>query len=408
MKKRLAGIAVILVVCGVAVCAHAAVKETILYRFNRNKSGPYAPLSNLVMDKAGDLYGTTYEGGASGAGVAFELSPQSGGVWTYSVIHNFTGNDGYEPYGPLAIDSTGNLYGITNGGGPNGDGVLFELSPNGSGGWTETTAFAGTSSAFPSSVIVDSSGNLYGTATSGSGGNGLVFELTPSAEGWTFQDLFDFNGTDGATPVSITMDATGDLFGTTIAGGSSTNCKDGCGVVFELTQSAGTWSEQVLLNFDNSNGSLAVGSLTLNSSGDLFGTTATGGPNGYGVVFELSQSAGVWTQTILHAFTDANGDGSYPQMPLLLIKGALYGTTLFGGSSNNCSGGGGLGCGTAFRLARSGTTWKETILHSFTDEQDGGSPYGIATDGTHLYGVTQSGGSKCPCAGGVVYELSAP
>ena len=179
-------------------------------------------------------------------------------------------------------------------------------------------------------------------------------------------------------------------------------------MVFELTQSAGIWSEQVLLDFNNSNGARPY-SLIFDASGNLYGNAAVGGPKGHGVIYELSQNGGVWTQTILHAFSGSagNGDGSYPEMPLLLVNGNIYGTTLFGGSSTSCSGGFGGGCGTTFQLSLSGTTWKENILHSFEPESgDGSTPYGIATDGTHLYGVTQEGGSTSVNAAGTVYELS--
>ncbi|SRR5579871_2153788 len=405
MKKRVAQIVMMGAALGLAVYAHAAVKETVLYKFLKNGGGAYAPLSNLVMDKAGNLYGTASLGGPNNAGAVFELSPTSGG-WTYSVLHTFTLADGNGPYGPLTMDSAGNLYGVTSQGGSSGSGVVFELSPDGSGGWTETTVYNAMPPTSPSSsVVVGSVGNLYGAVSSGFGSTGSIFELSPSDRGWIFQVIFDFSGANGANPVSLALDGAGNLYGMTDAGGSSTNCKDGCGVVFELTKSGETWSEQVLLNFDNANGA-GPGSITLDNSGNLFGAAGNGGPKGHGVVFELSQNAGVWTQTILHAFSDTNGDGSYPYMPLLLVNGAVYGTTLGGGSGTSCSGGFGEGCGTAFRLSLSGTTWKENILHSFTAQYDGGFPYGIATDGTNLYGVTQVGGGIDLNNQGVVYRLS--
>jgi len=137
MKQRLAQIAIVAATLAVAICAHAAVKETLLYKFsNTSATSPAFPQSNLVMDKAGNMYGTTYDGGTHKLGTVFELSPESNGCWTFSVIYNFgtVPNDGAFPYGPLTIDSAGNLYGVTLEGIPNTSGVVFELSPDGSGG----------------------------------------------------------------------------------------------------------------------------------------------------------------------------------------------------------------------------------------------------------------------------------
>lgn len=417
MKQRLAQISIVAATLAGAICAHAAVRETFLYKFSsESSSNPAFPQSNLVIDKAGNMYGTTYDGGTHKLGTVFELSPESNGGWTFAVIYNFgtVPNDGAFPYGPLTIDSAGNLYGVTLEGIPNISGVVFELSPDGSGGWTETTPYLSTLSTVPSGpLVIDSSGNLYGTARNqigGVGSAGLIFKLTPSAGEWTFQDIFDFNSndTDGFVPFGLVLDSAGNLYGTTLEGGSSAKCKQGCGVVFELTQSAGIWSEQVLLNFDNSNGARPY-SLIFDASGNLYGNAALGGPKGYGVIYELSQNGGVWTQTILHAFSGSggHGDGSYPEMNLLLVNGNIYGTTLYGGNSTSCDDGFGGGCGTTFQLSPSGTIWKENILHSFEPESgDGSIPYGIATDGTHLYGVTQAGGSTSVNAAGTVYELS--
>jgi uncharacterized repeat protein (TIGR03803 family) len=405
MKHRLARLSIVVTALALAVCVHAATKGTILYKFLRKGDGAYYPLSNLVFDKAGNMYGTASQGGTNNEGVVFELSPQSGGGWIYNVIYTFTGAEGAMPQGPLTMDSAGNLYGLATAG-PTGWGTIFELSPNGSGGWTATTPYVGTSAANSPTgpVILDGADNLYGTAGFGAGNNGFVYKLTSSSAGWTFQDIFDFNGTDGGEPANVVMDTGGNLYGTTVAGGLSTKCKGGCGVVFELAQSSGVWNEQVLLNFNQANGSIA-GPLTLDNSGNLFGVTATGGPKGFGIVYELSQSGGLWTQTLVHAFSDTNTDGSYPRMPLLLNNGDIYGTTMFGGSGG-CSGSGGQGCGTLFRLSPSGTTWQENVLEIFNGASNGATPWGIATDGTNLFGVTQSGGGTGINNAGEVYEVS--
>jgi len=402
MKKQLLAATVLLTLAGFATCLPAC-GEIVLHRFNLN-SGGYRPIGTLVRDKAGNLYGVTNSTAQRiFGGDVFELSPQSGGGWSYSVIYQFSGvgSDSF-PSTSLAMDAAGNLYGVAG-----GNGEIYELSPDGVGGWKETILYVGSSNvdAPVSGLVFDASGNAYGVAGYGPGVNGFVFELFPSNAGWTFHDIYDFKGQDGSEPASLIVDGAGNLYGTTIAGGSSSNCSGGCGVVFELIPSSGNWSEKVLLNFNGTNGSLAEGPLAIDAAGNLYGAAASGGPNGFGVAFALVNSGGVWTQRILHSFTDANGDGSGPNTGVIMLGRDLYGATSQGGSSGSCSGGFGEGCGTVFKLTRSGTTWKESILHSFTGGGDGAFPWGLVWDGAyHLYGVTDGGGSFD--SGGLVYELA--
>lgn len=215
----------------------------VLYTFTGSTDGGL-PNGSLYMDSAGDLYGTTYEGGdlncirKEGCGVVFKLTHTSSG-WVESVLHTFERTDGLLPYGGLIADSAGNLYGSTTGGGPNQGGTIYELSPS-NGGWSFNLLYSLTgtpSQAGPVGLLaMDAAGNLYGqTNQLGNHLYGNVFELSPSNGTWTYQDLHDFEGPDGMWPNDgPTFDAAGNLLGTVSYGGSN-NCSDGCGVIWEIT-----------------------------------------------------------------------------------------------------------------------------------------------------------------------------
>jgi uncharacterized repeat protein (TIGR03803 family) len=321
------------------------------------------------MDSAGNLYGTTFDGGANNLGTVFELSPAANGQWTETILYSFAAGDGAQnPMASLVFDSAGNLYGTTEYGGPHAYGAVFKLSPGANGTWTEIHAFAGYPSdgAHPAaSLVFDSKGNLYGTTTiGGSGSNckfnqkpegcGTVFELSPNANGpWTETLLHSFTitGDDGAFPYgNVILDNAGNLYGTTEQGGVSGNCKvqqlSTCGTVFELTPSGtGTWTEKVLYAFKglDTDGALPLAGLVMDAEGNLYGTTDVGGnasnPQydlGFGTVFELSPTAGgKWTESVLHNFQLVS-DGALPQSGLLDSSGNLFGTTT-GTASNNGS-----------------------------------------------------------------------
>jgi len=262
----------------------------------------------------------------------------------------------------------------------------------------------------PSPVVLDAAGNLYGTSTSGGASNvGYVFELSPvSGGGWNYQHLHEFSGTDGFYPeAGVVLDASGNIYGTTAHGGSSTNCVDGCGVVFELSHASGSWVDTTIHSFSGPDGSDPVGPLTLDAAGNLYGTAGSGGTSGKGVVFELSLVSGVWKGHALHNFVGANGDGAFPNTALVLSGGNLYGTTASGGGGlNGCVIFGDYGCGSVFELSPSGTNWKTTILHDFSGLGDGGTPQGVILDASgNPVGMTQAGGAK---DGGVVFKLTPP
>ncbi|HWY23237.1 MAG TPA: choice-of-anchor tandem repeat GloVer-containing protein [Candidatus Acidoferrum sp.] len=366
--------------------------------------------------------------GSSGCGTVFELSPNPNGSWTRTVLHKFQGGitDGYRPEAGLVVDGAGNLYGTTPYGGTYGEGTVFELSPTSVGGWKETVLYNFLTNAVDGIVplaglTLDASGNLYGTTYLSSGGQGAVFKLSPnSSGGWTETLIFNFIGaTGGENPLAgIILDSAGNLYGTTVTGGSH-----GGGVVYELSPtSGGTWIETVLYNFTNSSdGGEPFAGLVFDSSGNLYGTTKEGGNltgciSGCGVVFELSlNSSGGWTENVIHTFQPGISKwgyygGGFPSTSLAFdAAGNLYGTTLFGGPSTACSG---EGCGVVFKLSPNSTGgWTETALRSFDDGTNGGvllSGITVGPTGT-LFGTAYDGGNNSNCSSygcGVVFEIT--
>jgi uncharacterized repeat protein (TIGR03803 family) len=327
----------------------------------------------LTFDAAGNLYGTTQEGGSYDGGTIFELTPGAGGKWTEKVLHSFgNGTDGRFPLTSLIFDPDGNLYGTTYLGGVNGDsGTAFELSPGTGGAWTEMVlynfcAISGcVDGQYPGAgLIFDSTGNLYGTTfeggTGGYGGYGTAFELSPSGGGtWIEKVLHSFNdiqnSSEGFYPWDgLVIDSAGYLYGTTARGGAdrSFNCfyNAGCGTVFELTPEAnGKWKEKVLHSFTD-NGSDGYGTeanLVFDAAGDLFGTTEYGGVYDDGTIFKLKRgSSGDWKETVVYSFGQ---HGVQPWAALIFdTAGNVYGTTYYGGDSG--TGCGGYGCGTVFEI----------------------------------------------------------
>jgi hypothetical protein len=244
--------------------------------------------------------GTCNNYGTPGCGTVFELRPKTGGGWSEEVLCDFqnNGTDGNYPQAGVIFDAAGNLYGTTLGGGTDGYGTAFELISTKRGTWTEKVLHDFNSNdgggSPDGSLIFNSSGNLFGTIT-GSGncnsgnGCGSVFELIPKASGaWTAKVLHKFNGADGDSPgAGLILDASGNLYGTTEEGGNGT-CNGGCGIVFELTQkTGGAWTEKVLHKFNGSDG-YGPDSLIFDNSSNLYGLTYLGGTHRSGTVFELT------------------------------------------------------------------------------------------------------------------------
>jgi len=421
LSSRLVTLAV-LAVAGTTVASSQT--DNVLYRF-KGSSDSGIPRAGLVTDKAGNLYGTT-SGFQIGCGTVFELvKPVSvGNPWTEDLIHTFSCNNDATPYDGLIIDSAGNLYGTTF---DNSEGSVFELSPPATqgGAWTETvlhsfTGANGDGAGSVASLIMDSAGNVYGTTENGgirtgqcssTDGCGVVFELTPPASqggAWTETIVRSFDGPDGQVPAAGVVFDGKSLFGTTFYGGTN-----GVGVVFRLLPPAvqgEAWKENVLYNFTGVNdGGYPAANLVVHG-GNLYGT-AVGGPEGIdvgtgtcqcGALFELSPPAtqgGAWTETTLHLFTGGT-DGGAPYAAVVFDQvGNFYTTTYIGGTSNE---------GTVAEFSpptEVGGAWTETILANFQGGNDGSYPAGSLIFGpsSELYSTTSFGGAQCSC--GTVFRV---
>lgn len=439
VKPRFVGTAmcVLLAGAGAAGAAHGAVREKIVLSFD-GKDGNL-PNAGLVADASGNLYGTTsYNGGANGYGNVFELSHTKSG-WKETVLYDFTGGaDGAWPLDSLILDKAGNLYGTAESGGQGqcvksgtqwlGCGVVFELKHSRTG-WKEKVLF----SFVPGQVegvipvgglVFDGAGNLYGTTwapgveggprfsrtspsrpgqptywgCSDPGCGGTVFELSPTKEGWQEQDIYGFTGGNdgGVSQANLIFDGTGNLYGTTVYGGS-TGCYGGygCGVVFELSPGKGSWQESVLHAFSGADGEYPQGSLTFDGNGNLYSTTSGGGGSGYGTVFRLRPEMAGWKENVLHSF--GGTDGANPFAGVIIdSQGDLFGTTNQGGSGQYAT-------GVAYMLAHSGHAWNETVLYTFAypGAQAPAAPL-LAMPNGRLFGTAQAGGDYNQ---GAVFEV---
>ncbi len=324
----------------------------------------------------------------------------------YKRFYNFgSGLDGINPSGPLSFDAAENAYGTTAAGGDFGLGTVFMITPSGEEQiiWSFT---GGPDGSDPhGGVILDFDGNLYGTAVAGGSGFcsgdgcGVVFKLTNSGGTWNAFPIYSFTGgDDGFGPGSpLIWDTAGNLYGTAPDGG-----KDGNGVVFELSPTDNGWQQRVLHAFtgkrDGAVGSL--GALLMDSAGNIYGTSELGGDAGAGAVYELSPTGkGSWKFTTLYDFKGMP-DAANPYGGLVLDNiGNLYGTTYFGGE---------LGMGTVFQLSHGPNgAWQENILYSFQGGTDGSFPTStpfFAYPFTTLYGTTTTGGRpSCDC--GTIFSL---
>jgi len=359
---------------------------TVLHSFAGPSTDGSSPTAGVVLDSSTNLYGTTFYGGSSNDGAVFKTT--SGGTTT--LLHSFTGgsSDGAGPLAGLARDSSGNLYGTTEYGGTSNEGVVFKITSGGTFSVVHSfTGGSGDGETPWAGVTLDSSGNLYGTTYYGGTSNeGVVFKIT---SGGTFSVVHSFTGgsSDGASPIGgIAVDSSGNLFGTSFYGGTS-----GDGVVFKIT-SGGVFS--VLHSFagGSSDGAGPLAGLARDSSGNLYGTTEYGGTSGDGVAFKTT-SAGA--TTVLHSFTGGSSDGQTPLAGLALdASDNLYGSTEYGGTS---------GDGVVFKITSGGVF---SVLHSFTGgSSDGETPYtNLVLDSSgNLYGTTFYGGSHNE---GVVFKLN--
>lgn len=335
---------------------------------------------------------------------------------TFTVVHNFTGSDGANPWAGLTLDRAGNLYGTTAYGGngappcdPSGCGTVFKLTHRGSG-WvlSELYEFAGgADGATPlARVVFGPNGILYGTTLSTTPYVATVFDLRPPATvcrsvscPWTKSVLFSFDAATGYSLTGdLTFDATGNIYGTTQYGGSGGCNTNGCGVLYELTQSGGSWAENILYNFTGAaDGGHPSSGVIFDQAGNLYGTAPSDSydDNSLGLVFEFTPSSSGWTESVLYYFTLAgNGGGPYGGLTFDLA-GNLYGTTVGGGSGN---------VGTVFQLSPSGNNWNWNRLYSFPRGGSGG-PYAtlVRDSAGNLYGTTEADGEY---GYGNVFELT--
>lgn len=345
------------------------------------------PDSTLMADGSGNLYGTTWVGGAgTGAGSVFEVAA---GTRVLSTLASFSGTNGSNPYtGGVYADSSGNIYGTTNWGGDltlnsgAGCGTVFEIAA-GSHTATPIVTFNGTNGTEPiGGLVADKNGNLYGTTYKGGGNSvGVIYEIAAGTHAFSTVATFDAN--NSYPQAGLIVDSSGDLFGTTYYGGTS-----GVGTVFEVV--AGTHTVTTLASFNGNNGSGPGGKLLVDKTGNLYGTTVEGGAYGLGTVFEVAAS-----NHALTALTSFDGThGSAPNSGVIAdLNGNLYGTTPTGGAN---------GYGTIYEVAAG--THALTTMVSFNNT-NGANPYGglIADAGGNLYGTTNAGGTA---GDGLVYEVS--
>jgi len=446
----------LMAVLSLTLLASAEGKEKVLYSFQGGTSDGAIPAGGLVFVKAGNLYGATTDGGGecppAQCGTVFQLAPpaEKGDPWTETVLYIFKGNgsgDGNTPAGSVIIDSAGNLYGTTGYGGTGdcvllgtkvGCGTVYELSPPAKKGeaWTEKVLYS-----FPTpergylpngGLVFDSEGDLYGATMFGGGYGtscdayyhycGAVFELSPPTKKggqWTEKVLHGFKGMkaglqngDGANPNGgLVLDSKGTIYGTTYTGGFQCphDSGQGCGTVFKLAPPAkkgGNWTETVIHAFhrDTADGGYPQAGVIIDSKGRVCGTTLNGGPGAYGTVFCFappSSELGSWNETILYGFKENNQYGADPLGGLTFGEnGNLYGTASVYGAY----------FGTAFELKPDGPDWAISLLYSFKGSPDARFPAAsMVFDGSgNLYGTSQAGGDgqSCQSGCGTVFELS--
>jgi uncharacterized repeat protein (TIGR03803 family) len=390
-----------------------APKFKVLHTFHGHNGN--GPAGVLTRDSAGNLYGTTEAGGTGkcgnfGCGMAFKLNKSGNQVW----LHSFNVVDGEEPSAGLVRDAAGNLYGTTAYGGntscTSGCGTVFKLDNSGKESMLYKFKAPPDGDTPESLLIRGGSGNVYGTTVlGGTDGDGTIFKVNKNGKETVLHNFT--GGSDGCLPgPGLIADSVGNLYGVAGSGGLGGLCDQGYGLVFKLDTANNL---TVLYTFGFSDGAYPASVLLLDQAGNLYGTTEGGGNSacgveGCGVFFELSpQQDGNWTETMLYAFCSVSGcaDGERPGSgPLVRDSGGnIYGTTIFGGTSQNCNG----TCGVIFKLDSSG---KETVVHNFTGGPGGAVPEaGLIMDASgNLYGAASEGGdNKCnpPSGCGTVFKI---
>ena len=378
----------------------------VIHNFTNGQDG--GDPASVIIDGAGNLYGTASSGGF-GHGTVYELLHKGSG-WIFSPLYSFKGGiDGAGPSAAVVFGPDGLLYGTTYAGGVGDNGTVFDLKPSPGvclsaicpGTETVVYRFGGSpDGASPgANLIFDQVGNIFGTTTRGGSAQckcGTVFELTPSDSGWTETVLYSFGAgnNDGHSPWSgVVLDSAGNLYGATAYGGLYND-----GTVFQLVPSDGGWKENILYNFQGgSDGSEPYSGVILDESGNLYGAAMVGGASGGGTIFKLAPSNGSWSFSLIYSVVGIPDTTCGPYAALTMDgAGNLYGTTLCDGA---------YGDGNVFKLAPSGNSWTYISLHDFAGGSDGLEPLGsVAFDASgNLYGTTSVGGLFRP---GVVWEIA--
>ena len=374
--------------------AWAAGTPQIIYNFAGEDDGEYLD-SDLVIDNAGNLFGSSVQGGTFASGTVFQLTTT--GTPTHTVLYNFTGGtDGGEPYKGVTLDKHGNLYGtaVTGGGGSceGGCGVAYKLTNNG-GTWTQSVIHqftGGDDGSGPGSgLTLGSGGTLYGvTPTGGANGMGVIFQIKPIKDGtWKFKVIHTFTGGDdglgGSAGRLLLIGKT--LYGVTTVGGAN-----GLGVAYSLTLAKGKWQFTPIYAFKGTpDAGFPYGSLSADSERNLYGTTYYDGKNNLGSVYRLApQGDGTYKEKVLYSFKGGM-DGSGSIGNLVFDKtGAIFGTTSAGGAACDC--------GVIFKMAKNAKgVWKESVTYRFTGTPDGAFLYnGMVGDSAgNFYGTTVRGGA---------------
>lgn len=375
----------------------------VIYNFVGQQDGGH-PYGNVAIDRAGNLYGSGYAYGADGFGTVYRLTPKNSS-WLFAPLYAFKGGfDGAYPGNGITLGPDGVLYGATNYGGL-GCGTVFSLRPPPAipptplSPWNEKVLYRFVDDNYgcqaSSTVIFDPAGNMYGvTQYHGPSGGGTVYELTPSGSGWMEKTLHNFGAGEAGQPNgTLVFDSAGNLYGNAPFGGTG-----GRGWIFQLTSSGSGWDLNVLTDFPQSaDGYRPYAGVALDSSGNVYGTTYAGGSGNGGTVFMLTP--GAWTFSLLYSFT-----GFYGPAASLTVDAAgnLYGTTVGDGAYQQ---------GNVFKLTPSGNSWIYTDLHDFTGGLDGGFPSGtlVLDANGNIYGTANVGGSgsNCEFGCGVIFEITA-